>query len=427
MNNIKTTVCLLFMGASSALYSQNIAINQSGNPSPNASAILDLSDASNNALGLLLTNVSLSANNSILPFASAPATGIIVWNTNAAMTGGYGTGFYYWDGAKWDYIQNTGTPTGVASVAGTSPIVTTGTATNPIVNIQDPGNTPGGVLYSKGIGVSAVYTPSGAAGSMLYNSSANTPAWLASGANGEILTISGGFPAWGTSSAIAGGPIGSVLSNSAANTPAWNSTPSASGQLLLSNSAGVPTWLTAGASTGSYLRNTAAGAASWSTLILPNAATTGDILYATGTNAIGNLSDVAAGSVMFSGGIAATPSWTQLAYTASATAAVSGAVAANTVVAIATLSLPVAGTYIITFSTEATSSTANNLAFQCEDATPTIFCSNAPNNLAAQYTNCNFTVSVTEAAATTLTLYVGNKAASTVYARNAYISAIRIK
>lgn len=61
---------------------------------------------------------------------------------------------------------------------------------------------------------------------------------------------------------------------------------------------------------GSYLRSGGvAGAPVWSTLTLPNAATTGDLLYATGTNQVGNLADVAVNQVLLSGGVGALPTW----------------------------------------------------------------------------------------------------------------------
>lgn len=46
-----------------------------------------------------------------------------------------------------------------------------------------------------------------------------------------------------------------------------------------------------------------------STLILPNAATAGDLLDASSTNHVGSLADVAAGSVLLSGGVGAVPTY----------------------------------------------------------------------------------------------------------------------
>ncbi len=61
---------------------------------------------------------------------------------------------------------------------------------------------------------------------------------------------------------------------------------------------------------GAYLRsNGVTTIPIWSTLILPNAATQGDLLIATGANTIGSLADVAVGQVLVSGGGGAAPAW----------------------------------------------------------------------------------------------------------------------
>ena len=65
----------------------------------------------------------------------------------------------------------------------------------------------------------------------------------------------------------------------------------------------------AATTTGTFLRGTSGAAPAWSTLVLPNAATTGDILYATASNTIGNLADVATGQVLTSGGVGAAPAY----------------------------------------------------------------------------------------------------------------------
>ena len=69
-----------------------------GTTTPNNSAQLDIT--SNNK-GLLIPRVSLlNVTNSTTPVAT-PATGLLVYNTNAGTTGGSGAGFYYWNGAEW--------------------------------------------------------------------------------------------------------------------------------------------------------------------------------------------------------------------------------------------------------------------------------------------------------------------------------------
>ena len=73
---------------------QNVGI---GTATPNASAKLHIVDPNR---GLLIPNVALGNVSSTAPVAG-PAVGLLVYNTNAGVTGGNGTGFYYWSGAQW--------------------------------------------------------------------------------------------------------------------------------------------------------------------------------------------------------------------------------------------------------------------------------------------------------------------------------------
>lgn len=75
---------------------QNVGINATG-AAPNADAILDI--ASTNK-GLLIPRVSIGNVALAAPIA-APTTSLLVYNTNAAITGGTGVGYYYWDGTQW--------------------------------------------------------------------------------------------------------------------------------------------------------------------------------------------------------------------------------------------------------------------------------------------------------------------------------------
>ncbi|HRF25440.1 MAG TPA: hypothetical protein PLR98_14800, partial [Chitinophagaceae bacterium] len=75
---------------------QNVGI---GTPTPHASAQLDVNATDK---GLLIPRVNLSGLNSSAPVAS-PAFGLIVFNTNGALPGGYG--LYYWNGGGWLKIQ----------------------------------------------------------------------------------------------------------------------------------------------------------------------------------------------------------------------------------------------------------------------------------------------------------------------------------
>jgi hypothetical protein len=75
-----------------------------GTTNPNASSSLDISS---NSSGVLIPRVSLvDIFNGTTP-VSSPATSLLVYNTNAAVTGGNGVGYYYWDGSKWTKLFTT--------------------------------------------------------------------------------------------------------------------------------------------------------------------------------------------------------------------------------------------------------------------------------------------------------------------------------
>ncbi|MBR9914053.1 MAG: hypothetical protein GYB32_04380 [Algicola sp.] len=72
-----------------------------GTTTPDASAALEV-NASNQ--GLLAPRVALTdVTNGTAPINS-PATGLLVYNLNAGVTGGSGIGFYYWSGSQWEKL-----------------------------------------------------------------------------------------------------------------------------------------------------------------------------------------------------------------------------------------------------------------------------------------------------------------------------------
>ncbi len=80
---------------------------------------------------------------------------------------------------------------------------------------------------------------------------------------------------------------------------------------LLYASATTPTWSRlADVAVGSYLRSGGVNTAPlWSTLVLPNAGTTGDLFAATSTNTMGRITAVATGQVLTSAGTGTVPAW----------------------------------------------------------------------------------------------------------------------
>ena len=196
-NFVKCALVALCLGISSTLFSQsgNISINKVGNPTSNP-AILDLSDPSNSHLGLLLPTVTFTSSVDVTTIPS-PKQGLMVYNPTVSTSNGLsGAGFYYWSGSQWNYISNSGN-SGVSSILGTSPVIISGTATNPIINLE--GTT--GALF-EGTGAGSTTLAGSTKGSLLYNSSSNTPAWLTVGTNGQIISSNGTVPSWSSPSTL---------------------------------------------------------------------------------------------------------------------------------------------------------------------------------------------------------------------------------
>ena len=76
--------------------SQNVAINATG-ALPHASAGLDVSYPNK---GVLIPRVNLTSINDVVTIPGA-ANSLLVYNTNATITGGCGVGYYYWNGTQW--------------------------------------------------------------------------------------------------------------------------------------------------------------------------------------------------------------------------------------------------------------------------------------------------------------------------------------
>jgi hypothetical protein len=92
MKSILITFSILLL--TNFVFSQNVGI---GIATPDASAKLHVSSTSS---GLLIPNVTLTDVSVAAPITS-PATGLLVWNTNVSVTGGTGSGYYYWNGVSW--------------------------------------------------------------------------------------------------------------------------------------------------------------------------------------------------------------------------------------------------------------------------------------------------------------------------------------
>lgn len=133
-------------------FSQNVGLNTT---SPDISAALDIFSGNK---GLLIPRVNLvDVTNIVSPIAS-PSTGLMVWNTNNAVVGGFGVGFYFFNGTKWikfqdpndlDAAYDTNGPglgriiiadAGAVKITGTDGLLVTGTfGTGEIINNEITG------------------------------------------------------------------------------------------------------------------------------------------------------------------------------------------------------------------------------------------------------------------------------------------------
>ena len=97
---------ILILITSFRINAQNVAINTTG-AAADPSALLEVGTGSpttgGDSKGVLVPRVALT-NITVATPVTSPATSLIVFNTNASVTGGTGVGFYWWDGTKWGPI-----------------------------------------------------------------------------------------------------------------------------------------------------------------------------------------------------------------------------------------------------------------------------------------------------------------------------------
>ncbi|HQU66471.1 MAG TPA: hypothetical protein PK769_13435, partial [Flavobacteriaceae bacterium] len=73
-----------------------------GTTTPDASSILEVSATDK---GMLIPQVSLGdVTDTMLDGVNTAATGLLIYNTNAATTGGSGVGYYYFNGTTWERL-----------------------------------------------------------------------------------------------------------------------------------------------------------------------------------------------------------------------------------------------------------------------------------------------------------------------------------
>lgn len=78
-----------------------------GTTDPDPSSILDIQSTTQ---GFLAPRINLSSvSDATLNGNTANAAGLLIYNTNASVTGGSGVGYYYWDGSMWTAMKASAT------------------------------------------------------------------------------------------------------------------------------------------------------------------------------------------------------------------------------------------------------------------------------------------------------------------------------
>ena len=149
-------------------------------------------------------------------------------------------------------------------------------------------------------------------GDLVYASAANTLNKLADVATGNAL-ISGGVgvaPSYGKIDLTTTVSGTLPIANGGTNLTTYTT-----GDIVYASAANTLSKL-ADVAVGSYLRSGGVTTAPlWSTLTLPNSSTTGDLLYSSASSVISTLADVATGNALISGGVGVAPSWGKISLT----------------------------------------------------------------------------------------------------------------
>ncbi len=98
-------------------FSQNVGV---GTANPASSAKLDITSTNS---GLLIPRLGLTSTTDVVTVPT-PTVSVLVYNTNAAITGvgASGTGYYYWSGTNWLRLQAGATNWTILGNAGTTPV-----------------------------------------------------------------------------------------------------------------------------------------------------------------------------------------------------------------------------------------------------------------------------------------------------------------
>jgi hypothetical protein len=91
-----------------------------GTTNPDTSSSLDISSTNS---GILIPRISLiNVSNGIAPI-NTPAISLLIYNSNPAIIGGNGEGYYYWNGTEWEKLTTDGNNWNTTGNFGTNPSI----------------------------------------------------------------------------------------------------------------------------------------------------------------------------------------------------------------------------------------------------------------------------------------------------------------
>ena len=165
-----------------------------------------------------ITNTGVSANTygsaSAVPVIAVNAQGQITsaTTTNIAIANTQVSGLGTMSTQNANSVAITGGTIDGTAIGATTAAAVTGTTITAGTQFTGPGTGLTGTATSLNIGGTAANIAGGAAGSLPYQSAANTTTLLAAGTNGQVLTLASGVPSWATPT------VGTVTSVSGAGT-----------------------------------------------------------------------------------------------------------------------------------------------------------------------------------------------------------------
>jgi len=206
-----------------------------------------------------ITNTGVAANTygsaSSVPVIAVNAQGQITsaTNTTIAIANTQVSGLGTMSTQAANSVAITGGTINGTAIGGTTAAAVTGTTITAGTQFTGPGTGLTGTATSLNIGGTAANIAGGAAGSLPYQSAANTTTFLAAGTNGQVLTLASGVPSWATPTT---GTVTSVSGSGTVSGISLSGTVTSTGSLTLGGTLDLSSPPAIGGTTANTIRGT---------------------------------------------------------------------------------------------------------------------------------------------------------------------------